>query len=168
MPPMKYKTLSDLFLLKLKSLYDIESEIIKVLPKVIQKIQADELRQLVDDHLEETKQQKKKLEKIFAMINEKPKKIRVEGIRGVIRDIIWILQEDIKDKLRDTLLIAVLQYVEHYEMAGYGSLRSWAELLERHDAARLLEEILNEEEVTDNLLSQLADEEIDRKALSEG
>ncbi len=162
---MKYSTLDDLLLLKIKSLYDIEQEIIKALPKMVKKSSNEELKNAFRIHLEETKAQKERLDKIFDILGKKPQKTKVEAIRGLIEDAKWLMAEDMSPLALDAALIGVAQYVEHYEIAGYSTAKSWAEELGYDDIAELLVETLKEEEKTDTLLTSLAEQSLNEEAL---
>jgi ferritin-like metal-binding protein YciE len=162
---MKYKSLHDIFLLKLQSLYDIESEIIKALPKMARKATNPLLSAAFQEHLEVTKDQKERLEKIFEELGEKPKKVKVEAIRALAEDAQWLTKQDMSDEALDAVLIGAAQYVEHYEMAGYGTALAWAEHMGHDKVAGMLEETLNEEEKTDKELTSLAERAMNEKAL---
>ncbi len=162
---MKYKTLQDLFLLKIKSLYDVETEIIKALPKMAKNVQNSELRAAFEEHLEVSKIQKERLEKIFDILGRKPQKVQVEAIRGIVADTKWLMDEDMSPEALDAALIGAAQYVEHYEMAGYGTAQSWAEELGFEDIAELLHDTLKEEEEADNALTSLAETALNEESL---
>ncbi len=157
---MKTKSLRDLFVLKLKALYDIETQIIKALPKMAKNATNSKLKDGFVKHLAQTKEQAKRLEKIFKMLKIKAAKTKVEAIRGLTKDADWIIKNVEPDNALDANLIAAAQYVEHYEMAGYGSAREWAKELGEDDIAQLLEKSLEEEKLTDEKLSQLAISEV--------
>ena len=154
---MKYTNLNQLLVLKLQSLYDVETQIIKALPQMIKKAQSDELREAFTRHLGETEAQKERLEEIFEIVNEKAKKIKVEAIRGIIADAQWLLKQDIDSEILDAALISSARHIEHYEMSGYISAVHLAELLELEDVQALLTDTLEEEEKTDDTLADLAD-----------
>ncbi len=162
---MKYSTLDDLLLLKIKSLYDIEQEIIKALPKIAKKASSEQLKNVFRSHLEETKVQKDRLEKVFEILGKKAQKLKVEAIRGLVEDSKWLMEEDMSPLALDAALIGAAQYVEHYEIAGYGTAKSWAEELGYDDIAELLDETLKEEEKTDTLLTSLAEQSLNEEAL---
>ncbi|MBA3551055.1 ferritin-like domain-containing protein [Patescibacteria group bacterium] len=162
---MKYSTLDDLLLLKIKSLYDTEQELIKALPKMAKKASSEELKNAFRSHLEETKAQKERLEKVFEIMGKKAQKVKVEAIRGLVEDSKWLMEEDMSPLALDAALIGAAQYVEHYEIAGYGTAKSWAEELGYDDIAELLDETLKEEEKTDTLLTSLAEQSLNEEAL---
>jgi ferritin-like metal-binding protein YciE len=164
---MKIQNLEEAFMLKLQALYDIENEIVKALPKLIKAASSSDLKQAFMDHLEETKTQIERLEQIFEEREEKPKKLKVEAIRGLADDAKWGIDSAKPGPVRDALLIAAAQYVEHYEMAGYGSAVEWATLLGHSDAAVSLEETLEEEKMADEKLNDIATSMVNMSALGE-
>jgi ferritin-like metal-binding protein YciE len=151
---MKIDTLLDLFTFKIMCLYDIETQIIKALPKMAKAATNEELAAAFENHLEETKAQAERLEAIFEELDVKPKKVKVEAIRGLVADTEWVIKEKPSPELLDTLLVSSARYVEHYEMAGYLSAIAWAESLGLTKALELLEETLEEEKKADALLSE--------------
>jgi ferritin-like metal-binding protein YciE len=160
----KKENLHELFLNKLKALYDVEQQIIKALPKMEKAATSKELKKGFSDHLKETKEHAARLEQIFDMMGVKPGKLVSEAIRGLIKDGEWVIK-NVKDKnALDANLIAAAQYVEHYEMAGYGTAREWAKLMGHDDAAELLDTTLTEESTTNEKLNELATSEINDKA----
>jgi ferritin-like metal-binding protein YciE len=165
MKSQTYSSLHDVFLLKLQSLYDIESEIIKALPKMIKRATYPELKSGFEDHLEVTKMQKERLEDVFDELGEKSKKVSVDAIRGLIKDVSWLLQQKMTPEARDASLIAAAQYIEHYEIAGYGTALAWAEEMGHDTIADMLQETLDEERQADETLTVLAEHAMNEKAL---
>jgi len=153
-------TLHDLFIIKLQSLYNVESEIIKALPKMIKKATNADLKQGLEEHLAETKGHAERLEEIFQQLGEKPKKLKVEAIRGLVEDAKWVMENVKNPEALDAALIAAAQYVEHYEMAGYGTAVEWAKLMNHTGAEELLQETLDEEKAADEKLSKVAVTEV--------
>jgi ferritin-like metal-binding protein YciE len=151
-----FESLHELFILKLQSLYDVEQELVKVLPKLAKHASNEELASAFEEHLQETQGQVKRLEKAFKLLGEKPKKEKVEGIRGIAEDGSWILKNVKDDAARDAALIAAAQYAEHYEIAGYGTAAEWARIMEHDEVQALLEETLGEEEAANEKLNALA------------
>jgi ferritin-like metal-binding protein YciE len=151
-----FDSLHQLFILKLQSLYDVEQELVKVLPKLAKNASNEELSAAFEEHLKETEGQVKRLEKAFKLLGEKPKKEKVEGIRGIAEDGTWILKNVKDDAARDAALIAAAQYAEHYEIAGYGTAAEWARIMEHDEVQALLEETLGEEEAANEKLNALA------------
>lgn len=158
-------TLNDLFLNKIKSLLDIEEQLVKALPKMAKAATNRELKGGFTQHLAETKNHVRRLEEIFKQLGKKPARLKVDGIRGIIKDGEWVIKNIKPKEALDANLIAAASYVEHYEIAGYLAAIAWADKLELNDAAQLLEETLNEEMSVDHQLAELADAEILEKAL---
>lgn len=149
-------TLRETFLDTLMDTYDAEKQIVKALPKMAKAAEHDELASGFEEHLQETEQQIQRLEQVFEMFDQKPKGKKCKGMQGLLEE----GQELIKEQAGDAALICAAQKVEHYEIAAYGSLVSWARLMEEDDAADLLEETLEEEKATDEKLTQVAESAI--------
>jgi ferritin-like metal-binding protein YciE len=164
----KEDTLHDLLLMKLRALYDVESELVKALPKMAKRATNPALRQAFEEHARQTKGHIGRLEKAFKLLDEKPKKLRSESIRGMIEDADWVMKNVQGKEAIDAGLIAAAQYVEHYEIAGYGSAQEWAELMRHDDVERLLAETREEEKQADIKLNELAMTGINRAANKEG
>jgi ferritin-like metal-binding protein YciE len=157
---IKENTLHGLFLNKLMALYDVENRITKALPKMIKKATDEDLKTAFEDHLTETENHVKRLEQCFELLNMKPKKLTAEAMRGLVDDAEWVIANIQPGPALDAALIAAAQYVEHYEMAGYGSAKEWAGLMEHNDAEELLEQTLEEEKAADEKLNELAKSKI--------
>ncbi len=155
--------LHDCFILKLKALYDIETQVMKALPKMIERATSQDLKEAFRMHFEETKGQVNRLERIFELLELKPSKVTVEGIRGIMDDMRWAMKQKGSTAAIDALLIASSQYIEHYEMAGYSAMISWAKAMNHAKALELLEETLTEEEAANQKL-MLISEEINKQA----
>ncbi len=143
---MKYATLDDLLLLKLRSLYDIESELIKALPKMAKKASHGDLKQMLLDHADVTARQKERIEKIFELLGKTPQKIKVEAIRGLITDVQWIMVQEMVPEVLDISLMAAALYIEYYEIAGYTAAALWAEEQGQDELADMLKESKKEEQ----------------------
>lgn len=155
---MEINSLQELYVEQLKDLYDAEHQIIKALPKMIDKAESEELKDALNEHLEITKEQAKRIERIFSEMGEKAKAEKCKGMQGVIAEGDDLIG-DIEDAgVRDAAIIASAQRVEHYEMAGYGTARTYAEQLGEDEAASLLQQTLDEEKEADNRLTELSDE----------
>lgn len=163
---MKLNSLRELYMEQLKDLYDAEHQIIKALPKMIEAAQAEELRDALNEHLEITKEQASRIEQIFKNLGEKPKGEKCKGMQGVIQEGNDLVSKIENEDLRDAAIIASAQRVEHYEIAGYGTARTYAELLGEQDARELLQQTLNEEEEADQVLTNLAGD-INTEAMEE-
>jgi ferritin-like metal-binding protein YciE len=164
--PMKPNSLRELYVEQLKDLYDAEHQITKALPKMIDAAQTAELKDALTEHLDATKEQVHRLEQIFKNLGEKPKAEKCKGMQGILEEGNDLVTEIKDDNVRDAAIIASAQRVEHYEIAGYGTARTYAELLDQPDAEELLRQTLNEEEEVDQVLTSLA-EDINREAMSE-
>lgn len=153
---MQMDSLRELFIEELKDLYSAENQILKALPKMIKKATSKELKSGFEQHLKETQGHVDRLEKIFTQLDESPKGKKCKGMEGVITDGKELMEEDAEPEVMDAGLISAAQHVEHYEIAGYGCVRTYAELLGHNDVARLLQQTLDEEKATDEKLTQLA------------
>jgi ferritin-like metal-binding protein YciE len=153
---MKLTTLDKLFHHELKDLYDAEHQVVKALPKLAEAACNPELASAFEEHLAQTQEHISRLETVFEEIGEPPARESCAGMRGIIEEGNKILGEDANDVVKDAAIISAAQRVEHYEMAVYGTLRTWARILGYEDSARLLEETLDEEEGTDSALTGIA------------
>lgn len=161
---MAEKDLKALFVHQLKDTYFAENAILKALPQMAQAAQSEELKAAFETHLTETEGQVRRLEQVFQIIGEKPAGIECKAIQGIIEEGQEVVKEFAGGEALDAGLIAAAQAVEHYEITRYGTLLAWAKQLELGDVEGLLEETLDEEENTDELLSELAEEAINPKA----
>jgi ferritin-like metal-binding protein YciE len=150
---MSVNTMQELLIDELKDLYSAEKQIVKALPKIIKAVSTPELHQGLSSHLEETKGQVTRLEKIGEMLGKKLTGKTCVGMKGVLEEGSEVLEDTEKGLVRDAALISACQRVEHYEMAGYGSAREFAKLLGESEVAGLLEETLAEEKNADKTLS---------------
>jgi ferritin-like metal-binding protein YciE len=155
---VKVNSLQELYVDELKDLYDAENQIIKALPKMIDAASSEELQNALTEHLEVTREQAKRIEQIFQNMGEKLKAEKCKGMEGVIREGAEILSEDMDENVKDAAIISAAQRVEHYEMAGYGTVRTWANLLGESEAEELLQETLDEEKEADEKLNELAEQ----------
>src|SRR5690606_17243608 len=158
------KNLNDLFEHQLKDLYDAESQLIKALPKMKKNAVSDKLKKAFDDHLEETKNHKKRLEKISKELDLDPSSETCKAMQCLSKEAESFLKEDVDEKVMDAGLIAEAQRVEHYEIAGYKTAVRFAEELGLDDVAKELQKSLDEEYDADNLLTKLAETRINKKA----
>ena len=158
------KTLDDLFLDTLKDIYYAEKQIVKALPKMAKAAVSPQLKAGFEKHLAETEGHVDRLEQVFEIIGKPARGKTCDAILGILEEGKSIMEE-FKDTIAlDAGLISAAQAVEHYEIARYGTLRTWAQQLGMADAARLLQLTLSEEEKTDKTLTQLAEGEANRKA----
>ena len=153
---MQEQGLKQLYIDELKDLYNAENQLVKALPKLVKGAQSNELRQGFEEHLEQTKGHVQRLEQIFEMLGESPKGKKCKGMEGLIEEGSEVMDEDYEGSVLDAALIGAAQRVEHYEIAGYGTVRNMAELLGESDQVSLLEETLQEEKETDEKLTALA------------
>ena len=153
---MELSSLEDLLVEELKDLYSAENQLVKALPKMAKAASSDELREGFEKHLEQTKGHVQRLEKIFEALGENPKGKKCKGMEGLIEEGLEAMQEDYVGSVLDAALIGAAQRVEHYEIAGYGTVRSMAETLAEDDHVSLLKETLQEEKETDEKLTELA------------
>ncbi|WFU43426.1 DUF892 family protein [Bradyrhizobium sp. CB82] len=158
------KTLNDLFLATLKDIYFAENKIIKTLPKMAKAAQSKDLTAAFNKHLKETQGQVKRLDQVFKMLGKPARGKPCEAINGIADEGAEIMKEFKGAPALDAGLLAAAQAVEHYEISRYGTLRTWAEELGMQDAARLLQETLDEEEATDRTLTELATSVINLEA----
>jgi ferritin-like metal-binding protein YciE len=154
---VKINSLHDLYIDQLRDLYDAENQLVKALPKMAEASASDELREGFEEHLEQTRGHVQRLEQIFERLGEKPKGKKCKGMEGLVKEGSETLDEDMSEDTKDAGIIATAQRVEHYEIAAYGTVRTWADLLGQDDDARLLEQTLEEEKETDQKLTQLAE-----------
>ncbi|MDB6124362.1 MAG: hypothetical protein JWQ71_3355 [Pedosphaera sp.] len=151
------KNLNELFLEELADLYSAEQQLVKALPKMAKAASSDELREGFEMHLEQTEEHVRRLEQVFEIFGEKAKAKKCEAMAGLIEEGKNMIEEDADPAVKDAGLIAAAQKVEHYEIASYGTLRTWAELLEKDEAVSLLEETESEEKETDEKLTELSE-----------
>ena len=161
---MELETLQDLYVLELKDLYSVEKQIVKALPKMAKAATKRQLASAFNLHLEQTKRQAKRLEDLLGSHGESTRGPRCQGMEGVLKEGDEMINEDAQDEVRDAGLIAAAQRVEHYEMAGYGCARTYAELLGDKKGAKALEMTLREEQATDLELTKLAKSVINLQA----
>ena len=161
---MAEKDLKALFLHQLKDTYFAENAILKALPQMAEAAESEELRGAFAVHLKDTEGQVRRLEQIFELVGAKPEGIPCKAIQGIIEEGQEVLQEFADGEALDAGLIAAAQAVEHYEIARYGTLLAWAKQLGLSEAQGLIQETLVEEENTDQLLSELAEDAINPAA----
>jgi len=153
---MKIESMYELYLDGLRDQYSGEQQLIDALPKVVEAADLEELKSAVAQHLEETKQQARRLEQIFDELSESPKGEECEAMKGLIKETAEVIKRVPEGSLRDAALIAAACKVEHYEIAGYGTLKTFAEELGHSQQASLLQSILDEEKHANETLSTIA------------
>lgn len=161
---MPMESLRDLYIEELKDLYSAENQLIKALPKMAKAASSDQLREAFEEHLEITRGQVERLEKIFEGLERSPKGKKCVGMAGLIEEGNEMIKEDAEPEVKDAALIAAAQRVEHYEMAAYGTARTFAEHLGLSDHSRLLQQTLDEEGEADKRLTALAETAINIRA----
>jgi ferritin-like metal-binding protein YciE len=154
--PMKIKNLTDLFVHELKDLYSAEKQLTKALPKMAKAASNDSLRQAFEAHLQETEGHVERLDEIFGQLGTTGRGVKCKGMEGLIEEGEEAIEEDMEDDIRDAALIGAAQRVEHYEIAAYGCARTFAEHLGHDEAAKLLQQTLDEESAADKKLSEIA------------
>jgi len=161
------KQLDELFHDTLKDIYYAEKKILSALPKMAKAAQNDDLRAAFEKHHGETEGQIERLEQVFELIEEKPQGKKCPAIEGILDEGQEIIKEFKGSPALDAGMLAAAQAVEHYEISRYGTLRTWAEELDLGDAAKLLQQTLDEEEATDEALTELAEAVVNQEAQAE-
>ncbi|HEY8715891.1 MAG TPA: ferritin-like domain-containing protein [Candidatus Acidoferrum sp.] len=164
---MEHQALKELYIDELRDIYNAENQLVKALPKMAKAANSNELRNGFEQHLEQTRGHVQRLEQIFKDLGEKPSGKKCKAMEGLVAEGQETMDEDYEDDLMDAALIAAAQRVEHYEIAAYGTVRTYAELLGADNAVKLLEQTLEEEKETDQKLTDLASD-INVKAMGEG
>jgi len=154
---MNATSLRELFVEELKDLYDAENQLIEALPNMAEASMSADLRNAFQEHLEQTRNHATRLEQVFQIAGEKPKKGDCKAMTGLIKEGNQLIKDIDQEEVRDAALISAAQRVEHYEISGYGTLRTWAGLLGLNDAEQLLQETLEEEKQADEKLNEIAE-----------
>jgi ferritin-like metal-binding protein YciE len=160
----KMNTLEDLYTDLLKDLYSAEKQLVKALPKMVRAAQASDLQKAFQHHLSQTEGHVERLEQIFTDMEGSPRGKKCVGMEGLIEEGGEIMQEDAEPDVMDAGLIAAAQKVEHYEIASYGTARTWAQQLGYDKAARLLQETLDEEGEANKKLTEIAESHVNMEA----
>jgi len=154
---MELETLQDLFVEELKDVYHAEKQLIKALPKMAKAATSEDLQTAFEEHLAETEGHVQRIEQIFELMGKKPATKVCKGMKGLIEEGSEMIEEDAEDEVKDAGLISAAQRVEHYEIAAYGCLRTYARVLGNKKVEKLLQETLDEETAADEKLTQLAE-----------
>jgi ferritin-like metal-binding protein YciE len=162
---MAAQTLHELFVEELRDMYDGEKRLIKALPKIAKHAQSDDFRTALTNHLRETEKQATRLEQVFKSIGETPRGKKCDGMIGILEEGNTAMEELEEGPVLDAALIAGCQKVEHYEIASYGTLAYFAELMGHERAKELLGTTLDEEKAADEKLNAIAKSEVNREAL---
>lgn len=165
---MEMDSLQELLIHDLRDLYSAENQLTKALPKMAKKASNPELKKAFETHLRETEVQIERLQKIFDKLGKKPTGKKCVAMEGLIDEGKEAMAEDMDDDTMDAALISVAQKVEHYEIAGYGTVRTWAQQLGDDQMAKTLQQTLDEEGKTDKLLTELAESVINLEAAQPG
>jgi ferritin-like metal-binding protein YciE len=165
---MALESMQDLFLSELKDVYNAEKQILRALPRMAKAADAPALQQAFNKHLRETEGHVKRLERIFKSLGQVARGKKCKGMEGLIEEGKEILEEEGSPEVIDAALISAAQRVEHYEIAAYGCLRTYAQLLGYDEADRLLQQTLQEEEATDEALTALGEGGINQAAVAVG
>ena len=162
---MAVKSVNELLIDELQDIYHAEKQLVKALPKMAKNAKSDKLRQAVKHHLEQTKGHVQRLEQVFEKLDTKPRAKKCEAMEGLITEAEELMEEIATPEVLDAAMIAAAQKVEHYEIASYGTLSTLAEELGHTEAARLLEQTLNEEKAADQKLNEIALSGVNKSAL---
>ncbi|MCT8267584.1 MULTISPECIES: ferritin-like domain-containing protein [Afifella] len=161
---MAMQNLQELFVHTLKDIYFAEKQILEALPKMAEKATNEDLKNLFETHLEETKGHVDRLEAVFGLVSVKPEGETCQAIQGIITEAEELMSEISDGETRDAAMAAAAQAVEHYEIARYGTLEAWANRLGHKEAAKRLGETLAEEKSADAKLSKVGESELNKKA----
>lgn len=164
---MEIDSLRKLYVEELKDLYSAEKQILQALPRMAKKVQNQKLRQAFEEHVEVTRKQVERLDQIFESLERSPRGKKCKGMEGLLEEGKEMMEENMDPEVLDAALLSAAQKVEHYEIAGYGTVRSYAKLLGEEEHVRLLQQTLDEEGQTDKLLTQLAESSINVEATAE-
>lgn len=162
------RNLRDMLIAELRDIYHAEKQITKALPKMVKAATSEQLKAGFEKHLEETHGQIERLEQCFELLDERVRGKTCEAMRGIIEEASDTMKEDMEPEVLDAVLVASAQKVEHYEIASYGTVMTWAEHLGLDRVAKLLSATLDEEKATDAKLTQLATKDINARAAKAG
>ena len=160
----KMSTLEDLFVDLLKDLYSAEKQLVKALPKMAKAAEASDLQKAFQDHLKQTEGHVERLDQVFSDLEASPRGKKCVGMEGLIEEGNEIMQENAEPDVMDAGLIAAAQKVEHYEIASYGTARTWAQQLGYDRVARLLQDTLDEEGEANKKLTAIAESHVNMQA----
>jgi len=163
---MEVDSLKKLYVEELKDLYSAEKQILQALPKMVKKATNAQLKDAFQEHLQVTQGHVERLERIFEGLGKPARGKKCKAMEGLLEEGKEVMAEDMEDDVMDAALISAAQRVEHYEMAGYGTVRTWAQQLGETEAARLLQATLDEERDADKSLTQLAESTINVEAVA--
>lgn len=162
---MEVESLQELLIEEMRDIYSAESQLTKAMPRMAKKATSPQLKRAFETHLRETEGQIVRLQKIFEKLGKKPTGKKCAAMEGLLEEGKEMMGEDMDDDVMDAALIAIAQKVEHYEIASYGTVRTWAQACGDEQTARLLQQTLDEEGKTDKLLTELAESSINVEAV---
>jgi ferritin-like metal-binding protein YciE len=164
---MEIDSLRKLYVEELKDLYSAEKQLLQALPRMAKKAKNEQPKKAFEQHTEVTQEQVNRLDKIFEGLGKAARGKKCKAMEGLVEEGKEMMQEDMEPEVMDAALISIAQKIEHYEIAGYGTVRSYAQLLGEDQAVKLLQQTLNEEGETDKLLTRLAESSINVEAQAE-
>jgi|1185.fasta_scaffold513368_1 ferritin-like metal-binding protein YciE len=162
------ESLEDLLKDEIKDIYDAEKQLTKALPKLIKKATAEDLKTALSNHLQETEEHIARLEQVFDLMQMPPRGKKCEGMQHLIAEGSEMIDECDEDATRDAVIIAAAQKCEHYEIASYGTMRVWANLLDHTDVGSIFEDTLEEEKTADVKLTEIAESFVNEAAAEDG
>lgn len=162
--PNKLESLNDLFVDELRDLYNAENQLVKALPKMARAAESSDLRNALEEHLNQTKTQIQRLDKVFQSLDVPERGKECAGMKGIIQEGQQLLKEKASPAVKDAGIVTAAQKTEHYEIASYGSVCTFAERLGYRDQAALLKQNLSEEKKADELLTRIAERHINKEA----
>ena len=154
---MQLNTLNEALQSELADLFDAEQQLLTNLPKVAQAVENSSLKTAIEEHLKETREQVARLERIFKILGRRPEPDQCEAMKGLLEEADEVISASGNKQVKDAVIIGALQRIEHYEIAGYGTARAFADQLDMEDVADLLQESLDEESSSDRKLTSLAE-----------
>jgi ferritin-like metal-binding protein YciE len=163
---VRITTMQDLFLEQIEDLYDAENRLVKALPKMAQAATTPELQNAFEEHLGQTEGHVRRLEQVFGELGKSPTKHTSDAMKGLIEEGDDIIKNTEESPVRDAGLIAAANQVEHYEMAGYGTARNFAQALGLNRSVQLIEQTLNEEKQADEILTRIASQTVNKQAVA--
>ncbi|MFM2045700.1 MAG: hypothetical protein RLY86_4276 [Pseudomonadota bacterium] len=162
---MAQKGIKDLLLEELRDIYDAEKQGLKGMRKIMKKVSSETLRQAFETHAQQTEEQVERLKQAFEMLESRPRGKHCDAMEGLLSEAQSLLEDDLAPEVLDAALLAAQQKIEHYEIAAYGSAHAFAEGMGNTELANLLEQTLNEEKEADRLLSRIAIEDVNQRAM---
>lgn len=165
---MPLNSMQDLVVYKLQAIYDAENQALQSYPQIMQSVNSPQLKQALQQHMQQTQDQVQRLEQIFQQMGQSPSSQTCISMQGLIQEAQQLIQQGGSPEVLDAAIIGAAQAIEHHEIAAYGTARTLAQQLGLNDAAKLLEQTLEEEKQTDAMLTQLAEQNVNQKAKQAG